>query len=282
MSSSRACRVTSRVGSAPGRCVRPVSSATRRSIASRRATRSALPIAAPPTSKITTTGRQAHTTYKHLGVNAIETMEPILAGLRELESTLAVRTASAAARRTDPQHRHHQRRHQAQSGARSLHRHPRHPSATQPGSARRETSGRGDDRRSTVRPSTRASMQSSSSASIGCPGRDIRTRSLPTHRSCSRSTARSAPSPGLRPVYQGVPFWCDLVALDRVRDHRRQLRAGRSALQLSRRVRLRGAVPAGRRRLRTAHPRVLSMNPVIPLARRSQRRARGVARPSQR
>ena len=39
--------------------------------------------------KITTRGRQAHTTYKHLGVNAIETMEPILAGLRELESTLA-------------------------------------------------------------------------------------------------------------------------------------------------------------------------------------------------
>ena len=38
--------------------------------------------------KITTRGRQAHTTYKHLGVNAIETMEPILAGLRALESTL--------------------------------------------------------------------------------------------------------------------------------------------------------------------------------------------------
>ena len=38
--------------------------------------------------KITTRGRQAHTTYKHLGVNAIETMEPILAGLRVLESTL--------------------------------------------------------------------------------------------------------------------------------------------------------------------------------------------------
>ena len=38
--------------------------------------------------KITTKGRQAHTTYKHLGVNAIETMEPILAGLRELESAL--------------------------------------------------------------------------------------------------------------------------------------------------------------------------------------------------
>lgn len=38
--------------------------------------------------KITTRGRQAHTTYKHLGVNAIETMEPILAGLRALESEL--------------------------------------------------------------------------------------------------------------------------------------------------------------------------------------------------
>ena len=38
--------------------------------------------------KITTKGRQAHTTYKHLGINAIETMEPILAGLRELESSL--------------------------------------------------------------------------------------------------------------------------------------------------------------------------------------------------
>jgi acetylornithine deacetylase/succinyl-diaminopimelate desuccinylase-like protein len=38
--------------------------------------------------KITTRGRQAHTTYKHLGLNAIETMEPILAGLRRLESEL--------------------------------------------------------------------------------------------------------------------------------------------------------------------------------------------------
>lgn len=37
---------------------------------------------------ITTRGKQAHTTYKHLGVNAIETMEPILAGLRGLESQL--------------------------------------------------------------------------------------------------------------------------------------------------------------------------------------------------
>ena len=38
--------------------------------------------------KITTLGRQAHTTYKELGLNAIETMEPILRGLRELESTM--------------------------------------------------------------------------------------------------------------------------------------------------------------------------------------------------
>ena len=38
--------------------------------------------------KITTRGRQAHTTYKHLGLNAIETMEPILAGLRRLEGEL--------------------------------------------------------------------------------------------------------------------------------------------------------------------------------------------------
>jgi acetylornithine deacetylase/succinyl-diaminopimelate desuccinylase family protein len=38
--------------------------------------------------KVTTRGKQAHTTYKELGVNAIETMEPILAGLRKLEGTL--------------------------------------------------------------------------------------------------------------------------------------------------------------------------------------------------
>ncbi len=37
---------------------------------------------------ITTRGRQAHTTYKHLGLNAIETMEPILVGLRALEGEL--------------------------------------------------------------------------------------------------------------------------------------------------------------------------------------------------
>ena len=37
---------------------------------------------------ITTRGKQAHTTYKHLGLNAIETMEPILAGLRSLEAEL--------------------------------------------------------------------------------------------------------------------------------------------------------------------------------------------------
>ena len=38
---------------------------------------------------VTTRGRQAHTTYKHLGLNAIETMEPILAGLRQLEGELS-------------------------------------------------------------------------------------------------------------------------------------------------------------------------------------------------
>ena len=38
--------------------------------------------------KVTTKGKQAHTTYKELGLNAIETMEPILAGLRRLEHTL--------------------------------------------------------------------------------------------------------------------------------------------------------------------------------------------------
>jgi acetylornithine deacetylase/succinyl-diaminopimelate desuccinylase-like protein len=38
--------------------------------------------------KITTRGRQAHTTYKQLGLNAIETMEPILVGLRALEGEL--------------------------------------------------------------------------------------------------------------------------------------------------------------------------------------------------
>ena len=37
---------------------------------------------------VTTRGKQAHTTYKHLGLNAIETMEPILGGLRRLESAL--------------------------------------------------------------------------------------------------------------------------------------------------------------------------------------------------
>lgn len=37
---------------------------------------------------ITTRGKQAHTTYKHLGINAIETMEPILVGLRKLEGEL--------------------------------------------------------------------------------------------------------------------------------------------------------------------------------------------------
>lgn len=38
--------------------------------------------------KITTRGRQAHTSAKHLGLNAIETMEPILAGMRQLEGTM--------------------------------------------------------------------------------------------------------------------------------------------------------------------------------------------------
>ena len=66
--------------------------------------------------KITTKGRQAHTTYKHLGVNAIETMEPILAGLPRARIGPAVRAASIAARWANPQHRHDQRRHQAQPG----------------------------------------------------------------------------------------------------------------------------------------------------------------------
>lgn len=38
--------------------------------------------------KITTLGKQAHTSAKWLGLNAIETMEPVLAGMRELESTM--------------------------------------------------------------------------------------------------------------------------------------------------------------------------------------------------
>jgi acetylornithine deacetylase/succinyl-diaminopimelate desuccinylase family protein len=37
---------------------------------------------------ITTKGRQAHTTYKHLGLNAIEMMEHVMSGLRALESQL--------------------------------------------------------------------------------------------------------------------------------------------------------------------------------------------------
>ncbi|NDZ77312.1 M20/M25/M40 family metallo-hydrolase [Streptomyces sp. SID10853] len=38
--------------------------------------------------EITTYGKQAHTAGKHLGLNAIETMEPILPALRELERSL--------------------------------------------------------------------------------------------------------------------------------------------------------------------------------------------------
>ena len=38
--------------------------------------------------KITTIGKQAHTTGKELGLNAIETMEPILVALREFESQM--------------------------------------------------------------------------------------------------------------------------------------------------------------------------------------------------
>lgn len=38
--------------------------------------------------KITTYGKQAHTSAKELGLNAIETMEPILAGMRRLEGTM--------------------------------------------------------------------------------------------------------------------------------------------------------------------------------------------------
>lgn len=38
--------------------------------------------------KITTIGKQAHTAGKHLGLNAIETMEPVLAALRRLEEEM--------------------------------------------------------------------------------------------------------------------------------------------------------------------------------------------------
>ena len=38
--------------------------------------------------KVTTIGKQAHTTGKHLGLNAIETMEPILSGLRRFEQEM--------------------------------------------------------------------------------------------------------------------------------------------------------------------------------------------------
>lgn len=38
--------------------------------------------------KVTTYGKQAHTSAKHLGLNAIETMEPILVGMREFEGQM--------------------------------------------------------------------------------------------------------------------------------------------------------------------------------------------------
>ncbi|QRQ78068.1 M20 family metallopeptidase [Glutamicibacter protophormiae] len=41
--------------------------------------------------KVTTHGKQAHTSAKELGLNAIETMEPILAGMRKFESEMPYR-----------------------------------------------------------------------------------------------------------------------------------------------------------------------------------------------
>ena len=162
--------------------------------------------------KITTRGRQAHTTYKHLGVNAIETMEPILAGLRELESTLPyephpllpggpilnIGTISGGTKHNQVPDRCH-----VTLDIRLL------PSQD-PHDVKRQVEEMIEGLRTTVDSRIDAVVEFSEHWLSGPRLPYEIAADAPIVQSLDRAATAVI---GTAPVYQGVPFWCDLVTL---------------------------------------------------------------------
>jgi acetylornithine deacetylase/succinyl-diaminopimelate desuccinylase-like protein len=163
--------------------------------------------------KITTRGRQAHTTYKHLGVNAIETMEPILAGLRELESALPyephpllpggpilnIGTISGGTK-----HNQVPDRCVITLDIRLL------PSQD-PHEVKRQVEAMIEELRTTVDSRIDASVEFSEHWLSGPRHPYQIAADAPIVQSLDRAVRTVTSN---EPVYQGVPFWCDLVTLD--------------------------------------------------------------------
>ena len=163
--------------------------------------------------KITTKGRQAHTTYKHLGVNAIETMEPILAGLRELESSLPyephpllpggpilnIGTISGGTK-----HNQVPDRCTVTLDIRLL------PSQD-PHDVKRQVEDMIEGLRTTVDSRIDAVVEFSEHWLSGPRHPYEISADAPIVQSLDRAVRAVTAT---EPVYQGVPFWCDLVALD--------------------------------------------------------------------
>ncbi|MEP7048384.1 MAG: M20/M25/M40 family metallo-hydrolase [Ilumatobacteraceae bacterium] len=163
--------------------------------------------------KITTRGRQAHTTYKHLGLNAIETMEPILTGLRELESALPyephpllpggpilnIGTISGGTK-----HNQVPDRCTVTLDIRLL------PSQD-PHDVKRQVEQMIEGLRSTVDSRIDAVVEFSEHWLSGPRHPYEIAVDAPIVESLDRAVRAVTSSP---PTYQGVPFWCDLVTLD--------------------------------------------------------------------
>jgi len=162
--------------------------------------------------KITTRGRQAHTTYKHLGVNAIETMEPILAGLRELESALPYEPhpllpggpiLNIGTINGGTKHNQVPDRCTVTLDIRLL------PSQD-PHDVKRRVEAMIEDLRTTVDSRIDATVEFSEHWLSGPRDPYQISVDAPVVRSLDQAV-RAVTS--TEPVYQGVPFWCDLVAL---------------------------------------------------------------------
>ena len=162
--------------------------------------------------KITTRGKQAHTTFKELGLNAIETMEPILAGLRAIESQLPyephpllpggpllnIGTISGGTK-----HNQVPDRCVVTVDIRLL------PSQD-PYEVKAQVEGMIDDLRRTVEPRIDAVVEFSEHWLSGPRFAYEIGAGEPIVLALDRAVRKATGAP---PAYQGVPFWCDLVAL---------------------------------------------------------------------
>ncbi len=161
---------------------------------------------------ITTHGKQAHTTYKHLGVNAIETMEPILAGLRALESELPYEPhemlpgppiLNIGTIRGGTKHNQVPDRCTISIDIRLL------PSQD-PYDVKARVEAMIDDLRRTVNPEIHAVVEFSEHWLSGPRHAYEIDRDADIVRALDTAVRTAT---GTDPVYEGVPFWCDVVAL---------------------------------------------------------------------